>query len=105
MNRIPKSTGGVFLSGHYANWEWVAVGVGVQIDRALERGCKNQTTGIAENFLMRMRTRFGNVMIDAGDVRAMFKALKNGETLGVLGDQTASPEGARPILRAKRTDI
>ena len=92
MSRIPRTIGAVFLSGHYANWEWVAMGIGAQIDRALNVVVKNQRSSAAENFLMRMRTRFGNVMINAANVRAMFKALKNGETLGVLGDQTAAEE-------------
>ena len=95
MNSILRSTGIVFLSGHYANWEWVAMGVGVQIDRPLKVVVKNQRSGFAEKFLMTMRTRFGNVMLDAVDVRSMFRALKHGETLGVLGDQTAGQEGMR----------
>jgi KDO2-lipid IV(A) lauroyltransferase len=95
MNSIPRSTGIVFFSGHYANWEWVAMGVGVQIDRALKVVVKNQRSGIAENFLMRMRSRFGNIMVNAADVRTMFRALKSGETLGVLGDQAATPDSVR----------
>lgn len=87
---IPRTTGIIFFGGHIGNWEWLAMSVGMQIDRPLNVVIKNQRSGAVDNFLLAMRTRFGNRMLSVADVRSMFRALKSGETLGVLGDQNAS---------------
>jgi Kdo2-lipid IVA lauroyltransferase/acyltransferase len=90
LAKIPRTTGIIFFGGHIGNWEWLAMSVGMQIDRSLNVVIKNQRAGAVDNFLLTMRTRFGNRMLSVSDVRSMFRALKSGETLGVLGDQNAS---------------
>ncbi len=89
---LQGSKGAILLSGHLANWEWMAVGTGLATGIPLQVIVKNQTTGRIENFLQTMRGRFGNGLIPAGDVRAIFRALDRGEILGILGDQTAFPD-------------
>jgi KDO2-lipid IV(A) lauroyltransferase len=87
--------GAILLSGHLGNWEWLALGCSLRLEVPLDVIIKNQRSSIAERFLVRMRTRFGNRMLDAGNVRAIFRALRNGELLAVLGDQAASPGDVR----------
>lgn len=89
------STGAILLSGHIGNWEWLALGCGLRIHKPLDVIIKNQRSRVAERFLIRMRTRFGNRMLDAGNVRAIFRALRNGELLAILGDQAATAQDVR----------
>jgi Kdo2-lipid IVA lauroyltransferase/acyltransferase len=92
---IAGPNGSILLSGHLGNWEWLALGCGLQIDRPLDVIIKNQRSSVAERFLARMRGRFGNRMVDAGDVRTIYRALSNKELLAILGDQAASAESVR----------
>ncbi len=92
---LSSPTGAILLSGHIGNWEWLALGCGLRIDTPLGVIIKNQRARFAERFLVQMRTRFGNRMLDAGNVRAIFRALRNGELLAILGDQAATAEDVR----------
>jgi len=94
-NALSSPNGVILLSGHLGNWEWLALSFALQIERPISLIVKNQKSSYAERFLTRMRTRFGNRQIDAGDVRKIFRALKNGEPLAILGDQTAFAEAVR----------
>ena len=84
--------GSILLSGHLGNWEWLALGTGLQTQQPLDVIIKNQRSSFTERFLVRMRGRFGNRTIDAGDVRAIYRALSNWELLAVLSDQAAPAE-------------
>ncbi len=95
VNGTILPSGAILLSGHIGNWEWLALGCGLRVKKPLDVIIKNQRSRKAEQFLMRMRTRFGNRMLDAGNVRAIFRALRNGELLAILGDQAASAEDVR----------
>ena len=92
---INGPNGAILLSGHLGNWEWLALGCALLVGRPLDVIIKNQRASRAEQFLVAMRTRFGNRMIDAGNVRAIFRALRSGELLAILGDQAASAEDVR----------
>lgn len=92
---LNTTNGAILLSGHLTNWEWLALGTGLQIQQPLDVIIKNQKSSFAERFMIQMRTRFGNKMINAGDVRSIYKAIKSGELLAILGDQAAPTESIR----------
>ena len=92
---ISGPKGSILLSGHLGNWEWLALGCGLQVERPLDVIIKNQRSSFAERFLARMRGRFGNRTIDAGNVREIYRALSNRELLAILGDQAAPAESIR----------
>jgi KDO2-lipid IV(A) lauroyltransferase len=100
---ISGPNGAILLSGHLGNWEWLALGCGLQIGMPLNVIIKNQRSNRAERFLVRMRTRFGNRMLDAGNVRSIFRALRNRELLAILGDQAASPGDVRVPFFGRNT--
>ena len=93
--RIFGKNGSILLSGHIGNWEWLALGCALRIAAPIEVIIKNQRSSVAERFLLRMRTRFGNRMLNAGNVRAIYRALRTGGRIAILGDQTASAEDVR----------
>ena len=87
--------GMILLSAHLANWEWMAVGTALRLKQPLYVIVKNQKGGSAEKFLSRMRSRFGNVMVAASDVRVAFRVLQEGKILAMLGDQAAPAESVK----------
>jgi len=76
----------LFFTGHFGSWEVFnllppAFGYGMNI---LVRRIDNP---LVENFVDNMRTRFGSVTLDkTKSARTMFRALENGELLGILAD-------------------
>jgi KDO2-lipid IV(A) lauroyltransferase len=81
-----KGRGVLFFTGHFGSWEVFnllppAFGFGMNI---LVRRLDNP---LVENFVDRMRTRFGSVTLDkTKSARTMFRVLKKGELLGILAD-------------------
>ncbi len=92
---ISGPNGAILLSGHLGNWEWLALGCALRMGKPIEVIIKNQRASAVERFLVTMRTRFGNRMLDAGNVRAIFRALRTRHVLAILGDQAASAEDVR----------
>jgi KDO2-lipid IV(A) lauroyltransferase len=92
---LREGKGMILLSAHLANWEWMAMGTALHLKQPLYVIVKNQRDGYAERFLQAMRTRFGNIMIGAGDVRAAFRVLQSGKILAMLGDQAAPAESVK----------
>jgi Kdo2-lipid IVA lauroyltransferase/acyltransferase len=76
----------LFFTGHFGSWEVFnllppAFGYGMNI---LVRRIDNP---LVENFVDNMRTRFGSVTLDkTKSARTMFRALEQGELLGILAD-------------------
>lgn len=76
----------LFFTGHFGSWEVFnllppAFGYGMNI---LVRRIDNP---LVENFVDKMRTRFGSVTLDkTKSARTMFRVLENGELLGILAD-------------------
>ncbi|MEP6901519.1 MAG: lysophospholipid acyltransferase family protein [Actinomycetota bacterium] len=76
----------LFFTGHFGSWEVFnllppAFGFGMNI---LVRRIDNS---LVENFVDKMRTRFGSVTLDKTKAaRTMFRLLENGELLGILAD-------------------
>jgi len=76
----------LFFTGHFGSWEVFnllppAFGFGMNI---LVRRIDNP---LVENYVDRMRTRFGSVTLDkTRAARTMFRVLENGQLLGILAD-------------------
>ncbi len=79
----------LFFTGHFGSWEVFnllppAFGYGMNI---LVRRIDNP---LVENFVDKMRTRFGSVTLDkTKSARTMFRVLERGELLGILADLNA----------------
>lgn len=86
--------GVVFLTAHLGNWEWAALGTGALgipcgvIVRPLDNPLLDAT-------LTRLRASTGNtVIVKREAAREMLRALRRGNTLGILTDQHARPPDA-----------
>ena len=83
---VASGRGILFFTGHFGSWEVFnllapAFGHGMNI---LVRRIDNP---LLENFVDRMRTRFGSVTLDkTKSARTMFRILKKGQILGILAD-------------------
>ena len=93
-----KGSGIIVLSSHTANWEWMALGGAPQLAFPFHVVVKNIQVGFTERFLHAMRMRTGNRLINSGDVRGMFRILKNGGAIALLGDQAAPTQSVQSVF-------
>lgn len=86
---IASGRGILFFTGHFGSWEvfnLLAPAFGYEMN-ILVRRIDNP---LVENFVDKMRTRFGSVTLDkTKSARTMFKILKRGGILGILADLNA----------------
>lgn len=86
---LSHGKGVIAVSAHFSNWEWMAMGGAPQLGGGFYVVVKNIAGKFAERFLQSMRVRTGNILLGSGDVRGMFKALKEGKLVALLSDQAA----------------
>lgn len=86
---LAAGTGFIGLTGHFGNWELMALGLSLEgrtlavIGRALDNP-------LLEPYLRNLRGRFGNTVIaKEGAMRGTLKVFKRGQAVGFLLDQDA----------------
>ena len=93
LERMPKGSGAVLVTGHFGCWEILGVGVAALGYSVLSvaRPLKNQ---LVDRRLQRLRESTGQkVLPKKGSMRHAVEALKNGWQLGFLIDQDARRQG------------
>lgn len=91
--RSEKGQASILLSGHYGNWEYLAMAAGVEINGPITIVAHPQKNAIVNRELNTYRSQFGNVIVPMYDAaRALVKALTEGGTVAFLVDQHAHPE-------------
>ena len=90
-----RNKGLIVVAAHFANWEWLALGGALILNENFAIVRKNIRTSFAERFLERMRKRTGNSLINAGDIRKMYRVLQGGGCIALLADQSAPGESVR----------
>jgi len=87
-----RKKGGVFVSGHFGNWELTGVCLGLLVApiAVIAKRLKNQ---MVNREIERLRSLFGNTVIYKNQaLRAGVSLLKEGGIVTILGDQS-DPEG------------
>lgn len=101
-----KNEGLIFLTAHFGNWEIGAISVPMQMGTIMYPIIKPQRNPFVTNWLKDMREKHGNKVISLGiSIREIYKVLKDGKLLGVVGDQRGPIEGMRVKLFGKETAI
>ncbi len=92
INARQRGKGVIFITGHCGNWELMAIAMAWKgypvsvIARPLDNPYMDRVIGA-------LRTRFGNKVISKwGALRGSLRALRAGETIGILIDQSVVPD-------------
>ena len=81
--------GVLFFTGHFGSWEVFNL-LPQAFDQNINILVRRIDNPLVENFVDKMRTRFGSVTLDkTKSARTMFRVLENGELLGILADLNA----------------
>jgi len=95
QDSLKENRGLIVVAGHFANWEWLALGGALILKKNFAIVRKNIQTSFTERFLEKMRVRTGNTLINAGDIRGMYRWLQNRGCIALLADQSAPGESTR----------
>ena len=89
----------ILLTGHFGNWEAAFVSVGLQVGFPIVGVTKNQSNDYVTRDLDRMRTKYGNKVVTLGvSIREVYKALREGKIVSMVGDQRGPSDGPRVLL-------
>jgi KDO2-lipid IV(A) lauroyltransferase len=97
--KFRENKGMVLLTAHFGNWEFGFLAMGMQYIKPIVGVVKNQSNDYVTRDLNKMRTRWGNTVVTLGvSIREIYKALKDKETVSMVGDQRGPTEGPRVLL-------
>jgi KDO2-lipid IV(A) lauroyltransferase len=104
--KYSEGKGVIFLTGHFGNWEVGAASVASQLNISMYVLAKNQRNPYVTDLVNKYREHFGNKVIKLGpSIREVYKSIKEGKIVGVVGDQRGPKEGIRVKLFNKDTAI
>ncbi|MDP4231446.1 MAG: lysophospholipid acyltransferase family protein [Bacteroidota bacterium] len=92
---LSQGNGLIVIAGHFANWEWLALGGALILKKNFAVVRKNIQTSFTERFLEKMRIRTGNTLVNSADIRKMYRILGSGGCIALLADQAAPGESTR----------
>lgn len=91
--RIANRQPTVMVSGHFGNWEFLAMAAGVKLNHPLTVVVHPQKNASADVVLNSYRSRFGNTLVPMREAaRTLVRTLQNGGAIAMLADQHANPE-------------
>ncbi len=90
-----KGKGMIMLSGHFGNWELIALGAAYISGLPYSIIVQTQANKRIDEVINRHRCLFGNTVIPMGmSVRGIIKALNEGRVVAIAPDQSGPMEGA-----------
>ena len=90
---ISENNGAVFVSGHFGNWELMALAIGIFIDKQLSIVVKKQRNEFVDKKISLQRSMFGNKLIPMENaIKESLTELNKGNIVALLSDQSAPKE-------------
>ena len=91
-----RNTGLIVLSGHFGNWEYIALSVSAKINVPFHVVVKSQRNPYVDAYLNRGRTRWINKIVPLGaSIRKIYSELKAKNIIAMVADQRGPQEGMR----------
>ncbi|MBN9400264.1 MAG: hypothetical protein J0I17_08830 ['Candidatus Kapabacteria' thiocyanatum] len=91
--RAERREPSVLVSGHYGNWELLAMAGALHADTAFTIVVHPQKNRFADDLLNSYRTKFGNRLVSMSNAaRTLVKVLDEGGSVAFLADQHANPQ-------------
>ncbi len=88
-----KGKGVILLSGHFGSWEMLVLGLRLHLGVPVVIIAQEQRNKLVDRFINAGRSRFGNTVLYMNEsVRGTIQTLKSGNTVMLLGDQSAPKE-------------
>lgn len=103
---ISQKKGVMILSGHFGNWEYITLAFTPHFDAKYNVLVKPQSNPYVTEWLEKTRNISNIEVIPTGlSVVVLYKALLNGEIVGIAGDQRGPYEGKRFLFFDNPTSL
>lgn len=91
-----RNNGLILLSGHFGNWEYIALSVSLIVGIPFNVVVKLQRNNYVDKYINRGRTRWINKVVPLGtSIRKIYKELKEKNIVAMVADQRGPVEGIR----------
>lgn len=91
-----RNNGLIVLSGHFGNWEYIALSGSLQNKLPFHVVVKPQRNHFVDNYLNRQRTRWINKVVPLGtSIRKVYTVLKEKNVVAMVADQRGPADGLR----------
>jgi Kdo2-lipid IVA lauroyltransferase/acyltransferase len=101
-----RNNGLIVLSGHFGNWEYIALSVSVKINVPFHVVVKPQRNPYVNAYLNRGRTRWINKVVDLGaSIRKIYSELKAKNIVAMVADQRGPSDGMRINFFGQKSSI
>lgn len=95
-NCYHRNSGLILLSGHFGNWEYIALAVSLKINIPFHVVVKSQRNPYVDAYLNKGRTKWINKVIPLGvSIRNTYAELKQKNIVAMVADQRGPKEGMR----------
>ncbi|GAB6281348.1 MAG: lysophospholipid acyltransferase family protein [Ignavibacterium sp.] len=94
--KYKSGNGLILMTAHFANWEWMALAMGLQLNIPINVIVKNQQNSFVNSWLNNARTKWNNKVIPLGaSIKNVFVQLKKGNIVAMVADQRGPKYGNR----------
>lgn len=101
-----RNKGLILLSGHFGNWEYLAMSMAVKVSIPFTVIVKDQRNGFVSKWLNAMRTKYNNKIVLLGpSIRQIYKELKEKNIVALVADQRGDASGLRVSFFNKQTAL
>ena len=101
-----RNNGLIVLSGHFGNWEYIALSVSAKINIPFHVVVKSQRNPFVNAYLNRGRTRWINKIVPLGaSIRKIYAELKAKNIVAMVADQRGPQEGMRVNFFGQQSSI
>jgi KDO2-lipid IV(A) lauroyltransferase len=101
-----QGKGIIFLGAHFGNWEYIALTVALHLDLPITVIVKTQRNGLVNDWLDKMRTKWGNKIVPLGiSIRQVYKELKEKKIIAMVADQRGPSEGIRINFMGRKASV
>ncbi len=101
-----QKKGLIVLSGHFGNWEYIALSVSTKINIPFHVVVKSQRNPYVDAYLNRARTRWINKIVPLGvSIRKIYSELKEKNIIAMVADQRGPSDGLRVNFFGRQSSI
>jgi len=101
-----RNNGLILLSGHFGNWEYIALSVSTKINVPFHVVVKSQRNPYVDAYLNRGRTRWINKIVPLGaSIRKIYAELKAKNIVAMVADQRGPADGMRVNFFGQQSSI
>jgi KDO2-lipid IV(A) lauroyltransferase len=101
-----RNKGLILLSGHFGNWEYLAMSMALKVNIPFTVIVKDQRNGFVSKWLNAARTKYNNKIVLLGpSIRQIYKELKERNIVALVADQRGDASGLRVNFFNKATAL